>query len=134
MTSTAIPHRTQSSRLRSIQADLAFWSVAGAIVAALSAQLAASWGVPRGVLLDVGLAFAVLGPAMLLGLNRMRITRGLVGAFVVTNLVLAPLAWVAAACGWLPLTGAGTWALADAGVVMLVLGLWQFAAMRSSHS
>jgi len=34
---------------------------------------------------------------MLLGLNRIRPTRGLVTAFVATNLVLAPLAWAASA-------------------------------------
>jgi hypothetical protein len=53
---------------------------------------------------------------------------------VVTNFALAPLAWAAAAFGWLPLSSAGNMALADAGVVMLVLGVWQFTAMRHSPS
>ncbi len=85
---------------------------------------------PRAVLLDVGLVFAIFGPLMLLGLNRMRPTRGLIAGFVVTNLVLTPLAWAAAVFGWLPLSTAGNWALADAGVIMLVLGAWQFNALR----
>jgi hypothetical protein len=129
MTSTTISHRTDSRR-RSIRADLVFWTTAGAAVAALSRPLSDSWGVSRAVLLYVGLVFAVLGPAMLLGLNRIPATRGLVAGFVLTNAVLAPLAWVAAAFGWLGLTGAGNWALAAAGVVMLALGAWQFAALR----
>ena len=74
--------------------------------------------------------FAIFGPLMLLGLNRMRPTRGLIAGFVVTNLVLAPLSGAAAVLGWLPLSTAGNWALADAGVIMLVLGLWQFNALR----
>ena len=105
----------------------------GAVVAALSRPLSGDWGVPRGVLLDVGLVFAVFGPVMLLGLNRMRPTRGLVAGFVVTNFVLAPLAWAAAGFDWLSLSRAGNWALADAGVIMLVLGSWQLSALRPSH-
>jgi hypothetical protein len=132
MTTTAISPQTDSSRRRSLQADLVFWTAAGAVVAALSRPLAGSWGMPRAALLDVGLAFAVLGPVLLLGINRMRPTRGLIGAFVVTNLVLAPVALAAAAFSWLPLSSAGNWALADAGVVMLALGVWQFTAMRAS--
>lgn len=130
MTSTAISRPTDSSRRRPLRADLAFWTAAGAVVAALSRPLSDSWSVPRAVLLDVGLVFAVLGPVMLLGLNRMRPTRGLVAGFVATNFLLAPLAWAAAGFDWLGLSRAGNWALADAGVIMLVLGVWQFTALR----
>jgi hypothetical protein len=131
MTSTSIsPHPIDQSRRRSIRADLVFWTAAGAAVAALSRPLADWWHVSRAVLLEGGLAFVVLGPILLLGLNRMRPTRGLVAGFVVTNFVLAPLAWAAAGLGWLGLSRAGNWALADAGVVMLALGAWQFAALR----
>jgi hypothetical protein len=130
MTSTAISRPTDSSRRRPLRADLAFWTAAGAVVAALSRPLSDSWSVPRAVLLDVGLVFAVLGPVMLLGLNRMRPTRGLVAGFVATNFLLAPLAWAAAGFDWLGLSHAGNWALADAGVIMLVLGVWQFTALR----
>lgn len=133
MTNTAISHRTHLSR-RSLQSDLVFWSIAGAVAATLSRPLSASWGLPRAALLDVGIAFAILGPVMLLGVNRMRPTRALFAGFVVTNFALAPLAWAAAAFGWLSLSSAGNIALADAGVVMLVLGVWQFTAMRHSHS
>ena len=96
----------------------------------MSRPLSESWSVSHAVLLDVGLAFAVLGPVMLLLVNRMHVTRGLVAGFVLTNAVLAPLAWAAAAFGWLPLSAAGNCALAVAGAVMLVLGVWQFTAMR----
>lgn len=130
MTSTAISRPTDSSRRLPLRADLAFWTAAGAVVAALSRPLSDSWSVPRAVLLDVGLVFAVLGPVMLLGLNRMRPTRGLVAGFVATNFLLAPLAWAAAGFDWLGLSHAGNWALADAGVIMLVLGVWQFTALR----
>jgi hypothetical protein len=131
MTSTSISSRpVDHSRRLSIRADLVFWTSAGAVVAALSGPLARWWGVPRGVLLDGGLAFVILGPILLLGLSRMRPTKGLVAGFVVTNFVLAPLAWAAAWFGWFGLSRAGSWALADAGVIMLVLGAWQLAALR----
>jgi hypothetical protein len=130
MTTTTIARPTDSSRRRPLRADLIFWTAAGAVVAALSRPLSESWGVPHALLLDVGLAFAILGPVMLLGVNRMRLTRGLIAGFVVTNLVLAPLAWAAAGFDWLGLSRAGNWALADAGVIMLVLGVWQFTALR----
>lgn len=131
MTTTTISPTTDSSRRRPIRADLVFWTVAGALVAALSGRLSHSWAVPRAVLLDVGLAFAVVGPILLLGLNRMRLSSGLVAAFVVTNFALAPLALSAAGLDWLGLTRAGNWALADAGLVMLALGIWQYLALRS---
>ncbi len=133
MTTTAISRSTDASRRRPLRADLIFWTVAGAVIAAFSRPLSDSWAVPHAVLLDVGLVFAIFGPALLLGVNRMRPTRGLVAGFVVTNFVLAPLAWAAAGFDWLPLSKAGNWALADAGVVMLVLGVWQFTALRASH-
>jgi hypothetical protein len=123
--------RTGVARWRSIVADLGFWTVVGAVVAALSGRLGDWWNVPRAVLLEGGLAFVVLGPILLFGLNRARpTTRGLVASFVVTNFLLAPIVWAAAMFGWLRLSAAGNWALADAGVVMLVLGIWQLTALR----
>lgn len=131
MTTTAISRSTDTSRRRSLYADLIFWTAAGAVVAALSGPLSHSWAVPRAVLLDVGLVFAIFGPVLVLGVNRMRVTRGLVAGFVATNFVLAPLSLAAAGLDWLGLSRAGNWALADAGLVMLVLGIWQYAALRS---
>jgi hypothetical protein len=131
MTTTAIPRRdTDSARTRSLRADLVFWTSAGAVVAALSGPLAHWWGIPRAVLLDGGLAFAILGPILLLGIKKMRPTNGLVAGFVVTNFLLAPLTLAAAWFGWLGLSRAGDWALADAGLAMLVLGVWQLTALR----
>jgi len=134
MTSTSIsakPRRTDVARWRSIRADLVFWTLAGAAVAALSGQLGDWWNVPRAVLVEGGLAFLVIGVVLLFGLNRIRpTTGGLVASFVVTNFLLAPIAWAAAFFGWLRLSAAGNWALADAGVVMLVLGIWQLTALR----
>jgi len=130
MTSTAISRPTDSSRRRSLRVDLVFWTVAGAVVAALSRPLGDWWHVPHAVLLDVGLVFAVFGPIMLLGLNRMRPTQGLVAGFVATNFLLGPLTAAAAWFGWLGLSAAGNWALADAAAVMLLLGVWQFTALR----
>jgi hypothetical protein len=51
----------------------------------------------------------------------------------VSNLLLAPTVWVAAALGWLSLSTAGNWALAGAGDAALVLGIWQLAASRRSR-
>jgi hypothetical protein len=131
MTSTSISSRPiDSARRRSIRADLVFWTSAGAVVAALSGPLAHWWGVPRAVLLDGGLTFVILGPVLLLGVNRMSPTRGLVAGFVATNFLLAPLTAAAAWFDRLGLTRAGNWALADAAVIMLVLGAWQLAALR----
>jgi hypothetical protein len=139
MTSTAISARSRQAdypRWRSIRADLVFWTVAGAVVAALDRPLGDWWSVPRAVLLAGGLSFVVLGVVLLLALSRTRPTpRGLVAGFVVTNFLLAPIVWAAALFGWLPLSAAGNWALADAGVVMLVLGVWQLTALlRSPHT
>jgi hypothetical protein len=134
MTSTSISvKRTDSARRRSIRADLAFWTAAGAVVAALSGPLAHWWQVSRAVLLVGGVSFAVLGPVLLLGLNRIhRVSGGLVASFVVSNLLLAPVTAAAAWFGWLGLTVAGNWALADAAAIMLVLGAWQLTALRRS--
>ena len=115
----------------SIFADLAFWSVAGAIGAALSVRLENWWGTPRGLLLVVGLAFLVGGAGLLLALNRVRHpSRRLVWSFSAFNLVLAPVAWVAALSGWLGLSTAGNWALGWAGGIALVLGIWQLKALQ----
>lgn len=131
MTPTTLSRPTDSPRRRSLQADLAFWSAAGAGVAALSGALAQWWQVPRTVLLVGGLSFAIFGPVLLLGLNRIRrVSRGLVAGFVVTNFLLAPVAAAAAWFGWLGLSAAGNWALADAAAVMLMLGVWQLTALR----
>jgi hypothetical protein len=119
------------TRWRSVGTDLAFWTVVGAVVAALSGPLAHSWQVSRTALLVGGLSFAVFGPILLLGLYRLRpVARGLVASFVVTNFVLAPITAAAAWLGWLGLSAAGNWALADAAAVMLVLGFWQLTALR----
>jgi hypothetical protein len=134
MTSTTIsakPRRTDVARWRSIVADLGFWTAVGAVVAALSGPLSDWWNVSRPALLVGGLAFVGIGVVLLLGLNRIRpTTGGLVASFVVTNFLLAPIVWAAAIFGWLRLSAAGNWALADAGVVMLVLGIWQLTALR----
>ena len=134
MTSTsisAIPRQADSARWQSVRADLAFWTAAGAIVAALSEPLAHWWQASRAVLLIGGVSFAVLGPVLLLCLNRTRpVSAGLVAAFVVTNFLLAPPTAAAAWFGWLGLTTAGNWALADAAAIMLVLGAWQLTALR----
>ena len=134
MTSTSIsanPRHTDSARRRSLRADLVFWTAAGAVVAALSGPLAHWWQVSGTVLLVGGLSFVILGPVMLLGLNRIRrVSRGLVGGFVVTNFLLAPITAAAAWFGWLGLSAAGNWALADAAAAMLVLGVWQLTAWQ----
>lgn len=134
MTTTAIfptSRHADQTRWRSIRADLGFWSVVGAVVAALSGPLGDWWNVPRAELLVGGLAFLVGGIVLLFGLNAIRPTsRGLVLSFGVSNLLLAPSLWAAAALGWLPLSTAGNWALAGAGDVALVLGVWQLIALR----
>jgi hypothetical protein len=134
MTTASISTRTRptdATRWRSIRADLIFWTVAGAVVAALSGPFSEWWNVPRADLLIGGLAFLVAGPPLLFGLNRIRPTsRALVLGFAVTNLLLAPIVWAAAFFGWLSLSAAGNWALADAGAVMLALGVWQLTASR----
>jgi hypothetical protein len=53
--------------------------------------------------------------------------------FGVSNLLLVPTLWAAALGGWLPLSAAGNWALAGAGDVALVLGIWQLNALRRSR-
>ncbi len=134
MTTTSISatsRQADQARWRSIRADLVFWTAVGAAVAALSVPLAHWWQVSRTVLLVGGLSFVILGPVLLLGLNRIRrVSRGLVAGFVVSNFLLAPVTAATAWFGWLGLSATGDWALADAAAVMLVLGVWQLAALR----
>ena len=102
-------------------------------MAALDGPLGNWWSVPHAVLLAGGLSFLVGGIGLLLGLNRIRPTpRALVTGFGVSNLLLAPILWAAASFGWLRLSAAGNWALADAGAVALGLGVWQLTALRRS--
>ena len=114
----------------SIVADLAFWSVAGAIGAALSERLGKWWGIEHEVLLFVGLAFVVVGAGGLFALNRVgAMSRRVAWVFGVFNLVLAPLAWAMASSGWLNVSTAGDTALGWAGAIALVLGIWQLSAL-----
>jgi hypothetical protein len=131
---SATPRRTDVARWRSIGADLSFWTVVGGFVAAFSGPLGNWWNVPRAELFIGGLAFVVAGVVLLFGVNRIRPTSaGLVLGFGVSNLLLAPTMWALALRGWLPLSAAGNWALAGAGDVALVLGIWQLTASRRSR-
>ena len=126
--------RTHDSRWRSVGTDLAFWTVVGAVVAALSGPLGEMWGVPRADLVAGGLSFFAGGALLLFGMNRIRpLSRVLVLSCGVSNLLLAPTMWAAAALGRLPLSSAGNWALAGAGDVALVLGVWQLASARRAR-
>lgn len=130
-TISTTPRRTDVARWRSIAADLGFWTAVGGVVAALSGPLGDWWNVPRLELVAGGVAFLVAGPALLFGLNRIRPTpRGVVLGFGVSNLLLAPTLWAAAALGELSLSPAGNWALSGAGDVALVLGVWQLSTLR----
>ncbi len=112
-------------------ADVVFWSTAGSAVAVLCEPLGRWWGVPSTALLGGGLLFVVGGAGMWLWLRRARpVSRHLLQGFGVANSMLAPALWVMALCHWLPVTGAGNWALASAGDVALLLGAWQLIASR----
>jgi hypothetical protein len=134
MTTASISTRTRptdATRWASIRADLVFWTVVGGVVTAFSGPLGDWWNVPRAELFIGGLAFLAAGPALLFGLNRIRPTpRGLVLGFGVSNLLLVPTLWATAALGALPFSTAGNWALAGAGDVALVLGIWQLTTLR----
>jgi hypothetical protein len=130
-TFSASTRKTDHTRWAPVRADLVFWTAAGGFVAPLNRPLGDWWNVPHAVLLESGLAFLVGGVALLLGLSRLRPTpRALAAGFGVSNLLLAPIAWAVASFGWLPLSVAGNWALADAGAVALGLGVWQLTASR----
>ena len=133
MTSNQISRRSNKAddaAWWSIVADLAFWTVAGAMGAALSERLGQWWGIQHEVLLVVGLVFVVLGAGALFALNRVgAMSRLVVWVFGIFNLVLAPLAWAVASSGWLNVSTAGDRALGWAGAIALVLGIWQLSAL-----
>ena len=123
--------RSDDERWRSIFADLSFWTVAGVIVAVLSGPLGRWWDVPQPVLLAGAVLTGSGGIGLLFALNRMRPTqRRMVRGFAVFNLAFAPLVWVTALFGWLPLSTSGNWALAVAGDVAFVFGVWQLLVAR----
>lgn len=126
----ALTHETDQ-HWHPIVADLAFWSIAGAGVAAFSGPLGRWWGVPPDALLAGGALFAVAGTALWLVLRKIRpMPRRLVWSFGAVNMSLAPIAWAAALCHWLPVSTAGNWAVASAGDAALVLGAWQLSVLR----
>jgi hypothetical protein len=112
-------------------ADLAFWTVAGLLGALLCVPIGDLANV-RPLWFAVGAgALGIVAFGLLLGLGRLRpVSRGLVWSFAVGNLALAPVVWLTAFAGWLPLSSAGNWALALCGDAMLVLGLYQWSVLR----
>jgi hypothetical protein len=138
MTSDALygPVSHANSHLwRGIVADLGFWTAAGVLVAVFSGPLGDVSGV-RPLWLAVGAAgLAAGGVVLLLGLNRMRpVPRRLVWGFAATNLAAAPVVWLAALLGWLPLTPVGNWGLAACADAMFVLGLYQLYLLRQRRA
>ena len=132
---SATHRRTDFTRWRSIRADLGFWTVVGGFVAAFSGPLGNWWNVPRAELLIGGLAFLVAGVVLLFGLNRIRPDVARAGAGFRRFQPSAGANHVGGwqLLGWLPLSAAGNWALAGAGDVALVLGIWQLTALRRSR-
>jgi hypothetical protein len=116
---------------RSAWIDLGFWTVVGAVAATASEGLGALLGIPTQWLVTGGIGTLVLCIVLLWLIQRSRpLSSKLIWVFFISNAVGAPLAWIMALTGALPLTSAGNWALAIAGDVMLVLGIYQFYALR----
>lgn len=118
---------------RAVVVDLAFWSLVGVAAAALAVPAADLIAVQTVWLVVAAVSLALVSGSALYGLGRLRpMPRTVVGTFAVFNLVGAPLVWVAALLGWVPLNSAGDWALFLAGDTMLLLGLYQVFALRRS--
>jgi hypothetical protein len=114
-----------------IFADLAFWTATGGLAALLS--------VPIGRLIDVRPLWLAVGAAGLAAvsaglvflLDRLRpASRRIVWGFALGNLAAAPVLWLAALFGWLPLSSAANWALAACAYAMFVLCLYQLYVLR----
>lgn len=130
-TDTLAPSSTTHLLHRSIVVDLAFWTIVGIAAAALAVPAADLIAVQTVWLAVAAVTLAVVSGAALLGLGRLRpMPRAVVRAFAVFNLVGAPLVYVAAFFGWIPMNTAGTWALVLAGDAMLLLGIYQAFALR----
>jgi hypothetical protein len=128
--SRSFPH-ANAHLWRAVAADLAFWTAAGLLAALLS--------VPIGNLIDVRPLWFAVGAAGLAAfsvgslfvLDRMRpVSRRLVWGFALGNLAGAPVAWLAAFLGWLPLSAAGNWGLAMCADAAFILGLYQLYVVR----
>lgn len=120
---------------RPIAADFTFWGIAGGIVAATAAPLGDLFGIAPTWLAVVGGGFFVAAGSTLYFLNRARpVAPQLLWSLAVFNAVLAPVAWMTALFGWLPLTTAGNWGLAAVGDVALVFSIYQFNGLRLRRS
>jgi hypothetical protein len=114
-----------------IVADLGFWTAAGVLAALFSVPLGGVSGVRPLWLAGGATGLAALGIVLLVGLSRLRpVPRRLVWGFAITNLASAPVVWLAALLGWLPLTAVGNWALAACADAMLLLSLYQLYLLR----
>lgn len=122
---------TDDQLWRAILADLGFWAVAGSLAALLA--------LPVGNLIDIrplwfalsaaGLAVASVGLLVVLGRQR-PVSRGLVRGLAIGNVAVAPVLWLTAFLGWLPLSTAGNWGLALCADAMFLIGLYQLYALR----
>lgn len=120
---------------RPIAADLTFWGVTGAIVAAAAGPLGDLFGIAPKWLVIVGVVFVAAAIPALYLLNRSRAAQlPMLWSLAIFNAVLAPFAWIAALLGWFPLTTAGNWGLAAIGDVALVLAIYQFNGLRLRRS
>jgi hypothetical protein len=127
------PHRAGLLR-RAVQADVVVSSLSTCAILFATAPLATLTGIPPLVLQIVGWAvFLPFSAALLYSLSRPAIDRRMGWLFVILNFSWVALSGLALIFGWLPLTPAGFWIVLIQAIVVDLLGVGQFLAVRRTR-
>ncbi len=116
---------------RAVQADAVVSSLSACAILFAAAPLAEITGIPLGVIQAVGWAvFLPFSAALIYSLSRPAVDRRMAWAFITLNFSWVALSGLALIFGWLPLTPTGFWIVLIQAIVVDLLGVGQFLAVR----
>jgi hypothetical protein len=116
---------------RAVQADAVVSATSTVALLFAAAPLADITGIPLLVLQAVGWAvFLPFSAALIYSLSRPTIDRRMAWAFIALNFGWVAISGLALIFGWLPLTPTGFWIVLIQAIVVDLLGVGQFLAVR----